>query len=248
MAYFSKDRGPSVQLPGNAVAFNSITPGISDASALAAGTTFNYLVQYSQGVQGTAPRGGPFSQLSVQHATAEQIAQEQWNAAMRRRDEAKSHHLNDPFLQGGSLKQRMGKKSFEKGAQLPTDGAHDLSDALARGPSQRLATKQVVGPDGSSIVAVTGTVVQKDAPLAEMLALLSLATQERMRGLIEDAAALARERRVGSQGVVPPEWSDLALSNGVEPATTVDANHRNQGTTTAAGGTPGSAGKNRKRR
>ncbi|KAF2461910.1 hypothetical protein BDY21DRAFT_368069 [Lineolata rhizophorae] len=52
--------------------------------------------------------------------------------------------------------------------------------------------------------------LRDDAPLVEILSLLSLAANDRMRSVLEDAFALARARRYATHGVVPPEWDGIA--------------------------------------
>ena len=43
-----------------------------------------------------------------------------------------------------------------------------------------------------------------NANIADVLALLSLACEERIRSVVEDVAAVAHNRYVSAQGVVPP--------------------------------------------
>jgi len=55
-----------------------------------------------------------------------------------------------------------------------------------------------------------GRFLPGDTALADQLALMSLATNLRIRALLEDAVALARGRRTGSHGTVPREWADVS--------------------------------------
>ena len=78
------------------------------------------------------------------------------------------------------------------------------------------------GPDKNVQVKMvtTGEYLHTDSPYVEILSLLSLATEERLRGLVEDAATLAKGRRMGSSGVVPIELADLATGNGASEMVT----------------------------
>lgn len=75
----------------------------------------------------------------------------------------------------------------------------------------------LTGADGVSLTAVNGYFVEKDAPMADVLTLLSLAARDRIGALLEDAAAVAKGRQTGSHGVVPAEWTDVAMGNHSEP-------------------------------
>lgn len=222
-AYFSKDRTAAAPAQNQAVLGSSAVP---DASALSAGNHYHNQAHYTQGQHGTTLGGGPFIQPPFQQTTTEQFIQEQLSAGLRRQDEAKSHHLNNPFLQGASLKLRAGNRSVEKGVQLPRDGWFDVQGTHSKTPASTVTAKHVAGPGGMSAAAVTSSVVQKDSRTAEVLTLLSLAAEARIRGLVESTAALAKGRRVGSQGVVPADWAELAVGNGVEPATPVNTGAR----------------------
>ncbi|KAI9747905.1 MAG: hypothetical protein M1815_003792 [Lichina confinis] len=218
-AYFSKDRTAAASAQSQAVLGSPVVPG---ASALSAANPYHNPAHYTLGQQGTTLGGGSFIQPPIQQTTTEQFIQEQLSAGLRRQDEAKSHHLNNPFLQGASLKLRSVNRSFEKGVYLPPDGLSDVQGTHPRTPAPTATTKHVAGPGGMSAAAVTSSVIPKDSRTAEILTLLSLAAEARMRGLVESAAALAKGRRAGSQGVVPADWADLAVSNGIEPAAPVD--------------------------
>lgn len=75
-------------------------------------------------------------------------------------------------------------------------------------------------PDGSKIMAAqlkAPSKVAKDVPLAQMFALLSMGCEQHIRGLLEDAYGESRLRQTSSDGVVPPEWADLAYHDSIEP-------------------------------
>lgn len=112
--------------------------------------------------------------------------------------------LQECFLLSKALEQRVQKRGFELGVRIPSEG---LFHPIPSRPS----SISVMGPDGSSIVRTGQTILnQEGAPLVDILNLMSLSCEERLRGVIDYSAALARSRRAHSQGVPPPEYRDLA--------------------------------------
>ncbi|KAL2036461.1 hypothetical protein N7G274_010829 [Stereocaulon virgatum] len=77
-------------------------------------------------------------------------------------------------------------------------------ELLVQGPDKNWVMKSVTSEE----------LLDLESPYAEILALISLAAQERIRGLVEDAAALAKGRRMGSHGVVPLELAGIATGSG----------------------------------
>ncbi|KAI9681092.1 MAG: hypothetical protein M1817_002373 [Caeruleum heppii] len=151
-----------------------------------------------------------------------EVAEEEHRAAVRRREQVKAYHLHDPFLSGNSLRTKIIKRVNDNHLRWPHDGFREQAPSLGA-----VNSTSIVGTDGTSIQAVTAKFIDKDAPMAELMTLVSLAAAERVRGLIEDAASLAKGRRVGAHGLVPPEWADLAVGNGTAEsiiATTLPAN------------------------
>lgn len=205
-AFFSQkpeSQGQSSQ----GLSFNSTHSSASDGSALSGGHGYGDPRQHSQHGQQYPVGGGSFSQGSGPPRSAEEIAQEEWKAAVRRRAETRSVHLNDPFLNGNALRQRTTKQVRRISATMNVVGVDKEQPSL---PAQmHFNTPNVAGAGLGSHV----TILEKDSPLTDVLTLMSLATGERIRGLMEDAVAAAKSRRVDSNGVVPLEWSDLAVSD-----------------------------------
>ncbi|QGA18513.1 hypothetical protein EYB26_006198 [Talaromyces marneffei] len=116
------------------------------------------------------------------------------------------YHLQDPFLLTKVLEQKMQKRAYELGVRLPTDGLYHPM------PGSRQPI-EVTGPDGSSIVRRGHTIInQEGAPLVDILSLMSLCCEERLRGVIEYSASLSKSRRLHSDGAVPTEWQELAVT------------------------------------
>lgn len=130
--------------------------------------------------------------------------------AARALSEGHQHHLDDPFLWGACLRRHLDKASSESGIRLPVEG---LFDRIQDKP-QNVSGTSMRGGDGSSVTVVQApSILNRNTPLEGVLSLLSLAANERLRTLLEDAYGLARGRQTGSDGVVPPEWSDLAIGD-----------------------------------
>lgn len=153
---------------------------------------------------------GTFNQQPVPDQSAEDIEAETHKRAVRRKTEIRSHHCNHAFLELKCLNGRLGKQAGAMQVNFPKAGL------LASQPGQPPRRIALQGPDGNEVLKLVqkGDLLQTDAPLAEMLALISLAAEERVRGIVEDAATLTKGRMVGSHGLVPGELADLANGNG----------------------------------
>lgn len=170
---------------------------------------------YSQNVPGDRNSfygAGTFNQAPEPEKvpSAEEIAEENRRKALRRKMEIRSYHLNNPFLQSGCVHKRLTKQAHGMQVVVPKAGllksqpGHPARQITIQGPDKNEVLKLVQGED----------ILQPEAPLIELLSLLSLAAEERIRGLVEDAATLAKGRRVGSHGIVPADLVDLATGHG----------------------------------
>ena len=205
-------------ISNNASSFNSTTSNGSSTGTLPVSNNFHQLSENVPGSRDAFYGGGTFNQPPAPYQAPEAFAEEQRRRAARRLAEKRQYHLNDPFLFTGSLKRKVFARADANHARLPMDGVY--SPAPQRNASQPMLPVEVTAPDGTVVVATKGeSFVYPDAPMVDIFALLSLAAEERIRSLVEDAAALALGRRIGSHGVVPPEWADLAVNNGLESAT-----------------------------
>ncbi len=150
--------------------------------------------------------------------TQEEELYEKHKLAARKVNESQQHHLADPFLSGIGMRIHVEKWANLNGIKIPVEG---LFDRIPQRPINMAGTSMTAA-DGSQIVTVAApSILNRTAPLEGIFSLLSLAANERIRGLLEDAYGLARGRRMGSDGVVPPEWSDLAMGNGAQATTAV---------------------------
>lgn len=184
--------------------FNSFAPSYSTP-------TDNFYSSNVPGDRNSFYGAGTYNQPAVSYMSAEEIAAADQKKALRRKTEIRSYHLNDPFLFGGSLSNRLLRQAQSMQVQVPS---HGLFSTVSR---QNVPHQLVVhGPDKNEVLKVVKgeSLLNTEGAYVEILSLLSLAAEERMRGLVEDAATLAKGRRVGSHGIVPVELSDLATGEG----------------------------------
>lgn len=87
-------------------------------------------------------------------------------------------------------------------------------------PDARSRDIIVVGPDNNEFHAVIKdeNLLYLNANIADVLALLSLACEERIRHMVEDVASVAHNRYISAQGVVPYDLQGIAAGEG-EPQT-----------------------------
>ena len=172
----------------------------------------NFYSQNHLGDRGTFFGAGTLNQPAQQEQSAEDLEESKRKKALKENAQIKQYHLNKPFLQTWNLQRKVQKETNRLHVQLP------LKDSELLKPTQpRVAPQQITvhGPDGHDVVKLV-----KGEPLlllkntfGDILSLMSLATEERLRNLIEDAATLARGRRIGSHGLVPQDLADLAAKN-----------------------------------
>ena len=177
----------------------------------------NYYSQNIPGDRNSFYGAGTFNQPAAPDQSTEAIATSDHKKALRRKAAIQAHHLNDPFLLTGSLQRRISNQASSTSVSLPKNGLFHSQSREHVPPTELL----VKGPDGNEVLKMIRgeDLLQMEGPYVEILSLLSLAAEQRMRELVEDAATLAKGRRVGSHGVVP---SDLAvLAAGIGNAETV---------------------------
>ncbi|KAI4198910.1 MAG: hypothetical protein LQ350_004975 [Teloschistes chrysophthalmus] len=190
-------------------ALNLYGPGGSVSATNPNYTPFN---TYSRNVPGGADTffgAGSFNQPVAPYKSAEEMAEAERKSGQRRKKETGQYHLNNPFLLLGKIQKKMTTKARNERVEVPRQGLYQ--------PQAHREVKTIVyGPDKHEklVVLKDQDLLNHDTPLGDILALLSLAAEERMRGLIEDAAALAKGRRTTSHGIVPIELRNLAEMNG----------------------------------
>lgn len=187
-------RGPQTQQPPPIN--TSFASQASTTGTLSASSSFGELPHTKPAVTQGSFSTDPASQPP---ATIKEPTREDSEAARR-----SQYHLQEPFLLAKKLEQRIQKRGFELGVRIPSEG-------LFHPVPGRPQPIEVTGPDGSSVVRTGQTILNQDgAPLVDILNLMSLACEERLRGVIDYSSSLARSRRAHSHGVVPAEWQDVA--------------------------------------
>ena len=159
---------------------------------------------------------GTFNQPPVPIRDPEEEKAAAEKKAKRALAEQKQHHLNAPFLNAGWVKKRI------TDAADTTKIKTNVPGVLQPGPNAQPTSMYVHGPDGhDNLVKLRGEeLLYMDSPFTEILTLISLAAEERMKAIVEDAAALAKSRKTQSSGVVPTDMIELADKTG---ATEVEA-------------------------
>ncbi|KAL9601517.1 MAG: hypothetical protein Q9219_002469 [cf. Caloplaca sp. 3 TL-2023] len=201
--------------PDNSHVGNSFGSAQLGSASNPAHNSFNVYSQKVPGGRDSFYGAGALNQPAVPHQSAEEMAEAAKKQGLRRKAEMDQYHLSNPFLSTSTLHRKLSSKARNERVQIPQGG---LYHAQGKQEVQQI----VFGPDKHErLVTLKGEdLLNHDAPLVDILTLISLATEERLHSIIEDAAALAVERRRGSNGVVPPEFLDIAAVNGAVEAAT----------------------------
>ncbi|CAG7920315.1 unnamed protein product [Penicillium olsonii] len=188
-------RGPQTPHPPPInTSFNSQV----STGTLSASTSFGELPQIKPAISHDS-HTGTSSQPSAPFKDPNEPTREDTVAARRAQ-----YHIQEPFLITKLLEQKLQKRGFDLGVRIPSEG-------LFHPVPGRPQPIEVTGPDGSSVVRTGQTILnQEGAPLVDILNLLSISTEERLRGVIDYSSTLARSRRSHSHGVIPEEWKDVA--------------------------------------
>ena len=184
--------------------YRSFNSQASGSTASPHGSFNNWSQQQSHGAyQGT----GPLSQeMTKEQHEAEFIRKHE--QAARILNESAQQPLNDPFLSASVLRHRIAKRGYEHGIQINVDGLFDkIPDK-----GQQEITRTQTGANGEQIIGLeAASLLNQNAPLVEILTLISLAAEERVRTLVEDSFALCQGRQNTSDGTIPPQMLDIAV-------------------------------------
>jgi len=167
--------------------------------------SFNWSQQASHGAfQGT----GPLSQSMSQEQHQAEFLRKHEQAA-RILNESAQQPLTDPFLLANVLRHRIAKRAYEHGIQVHVEGLFDkIPDKMPRDVTRTA----LAGANGEQIVGLeAASLLNQNAPLVEILSLLSLAAEERIRTVVEDSFALSQGRQNTSHGIIPPQLLDIAV-------------------------------------
>ncbi|KAL7762061.1 hypothetical protein ACKLNR_008596 [Fusarium oxysporum f. sp. zingiberi] len=152
---------------------------------------------------------------------AAQQAERAWSESSMRLALQRTQEISDPFLLVALLHRRADKIAREHHLALNLDlknnsqtmGKMRLPEQF---PAPKVTVKVTPGPD-STMVHTTGSYIPHDAFLVDQLALMSIATKQRLRELVEDAHVVATNRQKTSHGDIPEEWTPAAAPMNAEP-------------------------------
>jgi hypothetical protein len=185
--------------------------------------SFNLLQSGSSfGDQGS----GAFAGTLGQPLTQEEIENEQKRkreAAARAKAERDQHHLNNPFLLGNILRTKIQKQAYDAGVKVEVQGVYERAEP-PKVMVNKTGTNGVAALTSTPVLDAAPSKVDVGVPFEQLLSLLSLASGERIRGLVDDAYGLARVRRYGDHGrVVPAEFADLAIGSGKQAQVSISS-------------------------
>ncbi|KAM0253849.1 hypothetical protein ACHAQJ_007133 [Trichoderma viride] len=181
---------------------------------------------YPPGSKSTFYGAGPANQpaqptdLSQQQYSA-QAAEQAWQDSSMRLAVQRTQEISDPFLLVALLHRRAEKVAREHHLGLNLELKNSTHSMGKMRLPENFATPKVTvktqpGPDGT-LVETSGSFIPQDAYLVDQLALMSIATKQRVRELVEDANIIARTRQKTSHGDIPPEWAAAAAPMNAEP-------------------------------
>lgn len=146
------------------------------------------------------------------------LADRVWNEAARRLAITRSQELRQNLLEPGVLHKRMHNMAQKFGLglnlDLKPDGRSQYMGKFTQPvdfPKPELKMAFQLDADGIATTTETlGSFIPKEAFLVDQIALLSIATKERLQDLVGDANKIAETRQRSSHGAVPIEWADAA--------------------------------------
>jgi hypothetical protein len=198
----------------NSKSFNSQQSG-SQSGTISPGNSFT---QFPPGDERSFYGAGPANvtpevpNTKSQEEYHRKVVDKAWNDAAHDLAVSRQRELNHPFLTIGLVTQKMDKIARENGLVLKRDttGAMGTMKLPSDFPSPSVNVQTAVGPNGA-ITATSGNFLPYESLLVDQVALISISTKHRLRGLLEDAARLAKGRQTSSHGAVPEEWKDVAV-------------------------------------
>ncbi|KAI9893300.1 MAG: hypothetical protein M1814_000429 [Vezdaea aestivalis] len=188
--------------------FNSAHSAISGTQTLSAGNSFTELGQLTNGVNSAYfSQSGYLSAIPAPTLSIDDLALEEQRRVARQHAEKLQFHLNNPFLEGYFLRSKLHSVSGNLNIRLPN---HDLQNSEYQHSSKNQSLT-IQGADGSLITtAKPDLILSKESLLGDIIALLSIATNERLRDLTDAALAVSRGRQTYAKGEIPAEWKDIA--------------------------------------
>jgi hypothetical protein len=160
-------------------------------------------------------RPGSSGQVNGHKETPEELQRRTQAEADFRAGRWAQHPLWDAFLQGDPLEKRLNKHTYENGIKSPKEGLFYATKAQSRPQTTRVA-----GHDGATQIIDRGQTIlstESGDALGDIMKLISLATRDRVTGLLEHSGRLACERRDHSAGRIPTDWKAVAIAAPAPP-------------------------------
>ncbi|KAF2793705.1 hypothetical protein K505DRAFT_305322 [Melanomma pulvis-pyrius CBS 109.77] len=193
---------------GSRPAYGNSFNSQQSASTASPHGSFNQWGQATQG-HGAYQGTGVLSQVLSQEQHQAELLRKHAEAA-RALAESTQPPLTDPFLFANVLRHRVAKRAYEHGVKVNLEG---LFDKIPDNP-QNIARTSLTGSNGEVIAQLTAdSLLNQNASFVDVISLISLATQERVRAVLEDSLALKEIRQKTSHGTVPHDMVDLAASD-----------------------------------
>lgn len=172
---------------------------------------------------GAGPANQPAESVSEQDQQKFTVkaAEQAWADASMRLAVQRTQEINDPFLLVAILHRRADKIARENHISLNLDMKNNAQSMgkmrlPEQFPSPSVTVKMQPGPD-STMVQTTGSYIPQDSFLVDQLALMSIATKQRLREMVEDANVVAVNRQKTSHGDIPEDWTAAAAPMNAEP-------------------------------
>ncbi|KAG5930472.1 hypothetical protein E4U42_001044 [Claviceps africana] len=172
---------------------------------------------------GAGPANQPAENVSEQDQRkfALKAAEQAWADSSMRLAVQRTQEINDPFLLVAILHRRAEKIARENHISLNLDMKNNAqSMGKMRLPEQfptpAVTVKMQPGPD-SIMVQTTGSYIPQDSFLVDQLALMSIATKQRLREMVGDANVVAVNRQKTSHGEIPEDWTAAGAPMNAEP-------------------------------
>lgn len=168
-------------------------------------------------------KGALSTSTSTQDALSAEVERKH-RAAATTYAKRREQHLRHPFLSGNTVRHRMRKIALDQGVTLDVKGLYeDPPQPRPTSPAQPIVTggMTMTGKDTNGVAAVQTkpqVYLDETSRYADMLSLLSIAANEQIRTLLDDAYTLVRGRRHGSHAIVPPDLKALVRSDNTSPA------------------------------
>lgn len=195
--------------------FSTVQDSFS-SNTMSPNNSFNLLTQGTSfgSHEGNGPLAGTLGQTQSQEDIEIEVRRKREKAAIALA-ERRQHHLHNQFLLCNNVRKRMDALARDQGVRLGVQGL------LIR--QETAVMTDAAGTQGIAAAGIGSQAKQDDrpesmvsanSPYESIVSLISLATGERLRGLLDESFELARARRYGDHGRVPPEFADVAKGEG----------------------------------